>query len=223
MVRNKLGFTLVEVAIVLVIIALLLGGVLKGQELITSARIRNIANDLNAVAAAIYAYQERFMALPGDDGGASGRWGAAVPDGDRGGSLSGEFCADPGGGFETVYVWRHLRLAGLLSGDASQTEQPHNASGGIIGVQSATGASSAPELPGLVLCASNLTGKIAAALDAQFDDGKPQTGTARAYSQQRKLLGRACKGNVTRSAAVANNIGYNAADDGELYTLCKSI
>ena len=38
------GFTLVEIAIVLVIIGLLLGGILKGQELINSARVKNLAN-----------------------------------------------------------------------------------------------------------------------------------------------------------------------------------
>ena len=41
--RNKQsGFTLVEIAIVLVIIGLLLGGVLKGQELINSAKVKNL-------------------------------------------------------------------------------------------------------------------------------------------------------------------------------------
>ena len=40
--KQQSGFTLIEIAIVLVIIGLLLGGVLKGQELITAARVRNI-------------------------------------------------------------------------------------------------------------------------------------------------------------------------------------
>ncbi|MDO9008307.1 MAG: prepilin-type N-terminal cleavage/methylation domain-containing protein, partial [Thiobacillus sp.] len=43
--RHQSGFTLIEIAIVLVIIGLLLGGILKGQELITQGRIRNVAND----------------------------------------------------------------------------------------------------------------------------------------------------------------------------------
>ena len=42
--NRQSGFTLVEIAIVLVIIGLLLGGVLKGQELITQAKIKNVAN-----------------------------------------------------------------------------------------------------------------------------------------------------------------------------------
>ena len=46
------GFTLVEIAIVLVIIGLLLGGILKGQEMIVQARIKNVINDFNGITAA---------------------------------------------------------------------------------------------------------------------------------------------------------------------------
>ena len=52
--RNQSGFTLIEIAIVLVIIGLLLGGVLKGQELINSAKVKNLvkAYQTDEVAAA---------------------------------------------------------------------------------------------------------------------------------------------------------------------------
>jgi prepilin-type N-terminal cleavage/methylation domain-containing protein len=63
---NSQGFTLVEIAIVLVIIGLLLGGVLKGQEMINSAKVKNMIGDLRAVSSLVYAYQDRFKALPGD-------------------------------------------------------------------------------------------------------------------------------------------------------------
>ncbi len=65
------GFTLVEIAIVLVIIGLLLGGILKGQELINSARVKNLANDFRVIPTYIYAYQDKFRALPGDDSAAA--------------------------------------------------------------------------------------------------------------------------------------------------------
>jgi prepilin-type N-terminal cleavage/methylation domain-containing protein len=52
------GFTLVEIAIVLVIIGLLLGGVLKGQELINSAKVKNFAGDIRNISTFIYAYQD---------------------------------------------------------------------------------------------------------------------------------------------------------------------
>jgi prepilin-type N-terminal cleavage/methylation domain-containing protein len=60
------GFTLIEIAIVLVIIGLLLGGVLKGQELITGARVRNLIQQQEGVKAAYFGFLDRFRALPGD-------------------------------------------------------------------------------------------------------------------------------------------------------------
>src|SRR3954470_16572036 len=72
--RSQAGFTLVDIAIVLVIIGLLLGGILKGQEMITQAKIKNIINDFNGLSAAMYSYQDRYRALPGDDLNAVSRW-----------------------------------------------------------------------------------------------------------------------------------------------------
>lgn len=63
------GFTLVEIAIVLVIIGLLLGGVLKGQELIENARIKGIVSDMKSVQAAYNGYLDRYKAIPGDETG----------------------------------------------------------------------------------------------------------------------------------------------------------
>ncbi len=61
------GFTLVEIAIVLVIIGLLLGGILKGQELINSAKVKNLANDFRIIPTYIYGYQDKYKSIPGDD------------------------------------------------------------------------------------------------------------------------------------------------------------
>ena len=72
--RKQTGFTLVEIAIVLVIIGLLLGGILKGQEMITQAKIKNVVADFSGISAAYYGYQDRYRAIPGDDSGAAARW-----------------------------------------------------------------------------------------------------------------------------------------------------
>ena len=64
---RQAGFTLVEIAIVLVIIGLLLGGVLKGQELIKSAKVKAYKSNADAITVALNGYLERFRALPGDD------------------------------------------------------------------------------------------------------------------------------------------------------------
>src|SRR5271170_940160 len=79
--RQQSGFTLVEIAIVLVIIGLLLGGILKGQEMITQAKIKNVVSDFNGITAAQYAYQDRYHQLPGDDPVTATRWPTQGPGG----------------------------------------------------------------------------------------------------------------------------------------------
>ena len=64
--QKQKGFTLIEIAIVLLIIGLLLGGVLKGQSMINSARVRAIANDLSGIETAWVSFQDRYQSLPGD-------------------------------------------------------------------------------------------------------------------------------------------------------------
>ncbi len=64
--KMKRGVTLVEIAIVLVIIGLLLGGVLKGQELINNAKVRSIADRQNSLKVAWFSFIDRYQALPGD-------------------------------------------------------------------------------------------------------------------------------------------------------------
>src|SRR5713226_8139586 len=77
MTKRRQGFTLVEIAIVLVIIGLLLGGILKGQEMITQAKIKNVIADFSGVSAAYHGYQDRYRAIPGDDPNAATRWTVA--------------------------------------------------------------------------------------------------------------------------------------------------
>src|SRR4026208_2381993 len=87
------GFTLVEIAIVLAIIGLLLGGILKGQEMITQAKIKNVVADFSGISAAYYGYQDRYRAIPGDDSGANTRWTTptAAVQGDGNGQISGKY------------------------------------------------------------------------------------------------------------------------------------
>ena len=218
---HQKGFTLVEIAIVLVIIGLLLGGVLKGQELITQAKIKNVANDLNGMAAAIYGYQDRYKAYPGDDDKASSRWTGAG-DGDHNGKVSGAFNSKTDTD-ESRLFWNHLRLAGFIGGDTSSLAQPQNAAGGIIGAQtdagaSGTGTAATIEQGGLLVCSSNLPGKIANAIDAQFDDGVPNKGLVRGYKQS----GSVAADGATSPTASASNDAYTD-DSVTLFTICKSL
>src|SRR2546430_6628720 len=95
MTKRQQGFTLVEIAIVLVIIGLLLGGILKGQEMITQAKIKNVIADFSGVSAAYHGYQDRYRAIPGDDPNAATRWAAmtnpAPVAGDGNGIVAGTY------------------------------------------------------------------------------------------------------------------------------------
>jgi prepilin-type N-terminal cleavage/methylation domain-containing protein len=63
---NEAGFTLVELAIVMIIIGLLIGGILKGQELIGNARIKSTISQLKGVEAATSSFRDAYNAMPGD-------------------------------------------------------------------------------------------------------------------------------------------------------------
>lgn len=106
--RRQAGFTLIEIAIVLVIIGLLLGGILKGQELITSARVRNIIAQLDGTKAAVYGFQDRYRALPGDFSAATTQISGATRNGDGDGVIEGPD--------EAIAVWDHLSHAGFING-----------------------------------------------------------------------------------------------------------
>ncbi len=210
------GFTLVEIAIVLVIIGLLLGGILKGQELINSAKVKNLGQDFRGVSSAIYAYQDRFHATPGDDaapanhvnGGVLATSGGTVGNARINGAFNSTTQTD-----ESYLVWQHLRLAGLITGTPDTTSAdyiPRNAEGGIIGV-TGDAVLTAPKTPyagNFYVCSSGIQGRYARQLDTQMDDGNTTTGTVRVIA------------NGLASQADATPV--TPADDSTLYTVCMS-
>ncbi len=168
--RKQAGFTLVEIAIVLVIIGLLLGGLLKGQEIITHARVNSLENEFNGIKTAIYTYQERYRALPGDDGRADRFTGISSQVGNSDGVIEGGFDSQTADD-ESRLFWLHLRNAELVAGTSSDQDQPINAFGGIIGA-----SSSVLNIAGPFIGFTNIPQKVAVIIESRLDDGASDSG-----------------------------------------------
>jgi len=189
--KQQQGFTLVEIAIVLVIIGLLLGGILKGQEMITQAKIKNVIADFSGISAAYYGYQDRYRAIPGDDPAAATRWASApaAAAGNGNGAIEGDYNDTGALVAESRHWWDHLRRAGFVGGQG--VSQPLNAVVGMMGVQTGMGTGAGTALgvagvggfAGLIMCSANLPDKIAIAIDSQMDDGVSHSGGVRAQLQ----------------------------------------
>lgn len=111
------GFTLVELAIVLMIIGLLIGGILKGQELITNARITAFIRQIKSYDAAVITFQDSYGAKPGDINNPTTRLpncGSAPCS--NSGNNNGVIGTDNAVSAENNSAWVHLSAANLISG-----------------------------------------------------------------------------------------------------------
>ena len=177
------GFTLVEIAIVLVIIGLLLGGVLKGQEMIAGAKVKALANEIKGVQTMFFAYQDKFHAVPGDDAKSATNLPsapAAATGAGNGRIDTGTWIglAAPDVASKSSLFWQQVRLAGLANGDAT-SGQATNAVGGKLGITSNTARVTTPaNVTGTTaICSSGIEGKLARQLDYALDDGVATTGS----------------------------------------------
>jgi prepilin-type N-terminal cleavage/methylation domain-containing protein len=212
--KKQTGFTLIELAIVLVIIGLLLGGVLRGQELINSAKVKNLAADFRNTPVYIYGYQDKFKAMPGDDLAAQTHLGpAATNAGGTGGNgiINGVWDSNTATD-ESILFWQHVRLANLAPGPtvigAVPAFVPTNSNGGRIGV-----SSQAPIIGmtgSFFMCSSGIEAKFALQIDTTMDDGNTTTGSMRAV---------ATTAAPTAAAVAAVNIDVNT---NGTFTLCQA-
>lgn len=124
----KKGFSLVELSIVLVILGLLTGGILAGQNLIRAAELRTITTEFAGYSTALNTFRDKYFAIPGDMRNATNFWGdnasvctdATITDGTPGtcnGNGDGIIEAGaPNGTAERLQFWNQLALAGLIEG-----------------------------------------------------------------------------------------------------------
>ncbi len=198
--KRQRGFTLVEIAIVLVIVGLLLGGVLKGQELITSARVRNLADQATSIQAAYHGFIDRYRQVPGD-------WPAAlatqaVPGVGTGGNGNGRIDTANGSEWsEPLAAWEQLARSGFLQGNyvggsaaptAAQNDRaPRNAFNGFMFITRSDAYLdlATPAERQLLVLGRGIPVNVLRELDVKLDDGLPQTGALRQASTSGAALG----------------------------------
>jgi prepilin-type N-terminal cleavage/methylation domain-containing protein len=183
---REAGFTLIEIAIVLVIIGLLLGGVLKGQELITGARVRNVIQQQDGIKAAYFGFLDRYRALPGDYANAF----TTIPGmtaGCNGGNGNGD------GQISTVsdehtLAWEHLSHAQFMNGNyecanaVSAATSPANPYGQfLVLVYDDTYAGTAQNRHNLKT-GGQLPSDVLGEIDRKVDDGNALEGSFRAQT-----------------------------------------
>lgn len=186
--QSQSGFTLIEIAIVMVVITLILAGVLKGQALIDSARVRSMATEVTGIRAAWYSFQDRYRSLPGDFPSSRTQIDDATVPGNGNGKIDGSG--------ERAGVWQQLALAGLIKGDFDGLESsagtaqdincavntcPRNPFNGFYKISYGSQAESAPGPANEIFTGDGVPVNILAQLDNKLDDGKADAGRFRVH------------------------------------------
>ena len=122
--KSNAGFSLVEISIVLVILGLLVGGVLTGQSLISSAEMRSQIKQIEQYDSAVLMFKNRFFELPADMVNPArfsltavagfGNGDGYITGGSTDGSDGSLWCYG-----EPMLLWIHLEQAGLIEGHYS--------------------------------------------------------------------------------------------------------
>jgi prepilin-type N-terminal cleavage/methylation domain-containing protein len=214
--QSEKGFTLVELAVVMIIIGLLIGGILKGQELIANAQIASSVAEFKAVDAATSTFRDSYNALPGDITNPDTRLPncpntvACGTAGNGNSVLETAPDAAAVAGSEATNFWAMLNAADLLGGvDGSailafgQALPSSSVGGGMVVGHHPTGAlgdngtprsgtyvslRASPEAAEVGAAGAGvITPSQAGRIDRKMDDGSPTTGSV--FGQGAALCG----------------------------------
>ena len=157
------GFSLIELALVLIVVGILAGALFKGQDILEAAKIRAVLNEVDRIRTATSLYHDSFGQWPGNDPNAKDRFGQDVNNGQGNGVISGD---------ETRQFWIHLAKAGHLSDKVAPPSKlggKFTAEGDLISKKNFL-VLSGPENSGV------LTPKQAAALKTKAGESDPSAG-----------------------------------------------
>ena len=166
--KRQAGFTLVEIAIVLVIIGLLIGGVLKGQAMIQSAKVKRVAKHADEIRAAVMTFYDKYGQYPGDE------VINGIPPND---TQTGDGDGQIEGNGEQYALFEDLMRSGLISGSFNGTSDlPRHPFGDIVYVYWVDPGPGANHF----IRFDNLPWDVCLEIDIKYDDGTYNTGSVRA-------------------------------------------
>lgn len=218
---RQAGFTMIEVAAVMVIGGLIYGSVLKNQELVASATAKRLATDFTTVSTAIRTYQAQYRSLPGDDASAgahvNGAMQATTPAGSIGNARIDGAWNSLTETDESFVVWQHLRLSRIVSGTAAVPASPtagdayiqRNGAEGRLGVTSTPVLTAGSWPAALFTCSDNIDGRLARRIDRMLDNDDTLTGDLRVI----------CAGDCS----VGPGIRLTSDNEAGAYTVCAAI
>ena len=218
--RTSSGFTLIEAAIVLLVVGLLIAGIVKGQELLAAARVRGVIQEVDGFRTAYFGFQDRFHALAGDY--------AAATSSLNGVSLNCGVTTSPGNGNgngfvqavdgEAILLWEHLSKSNLLTGAytcegnavVNAKTVPRNRFGQFVQIIYDANYAGEAQARHNFKTGNDIPSDILAEVDRKIDDGRATSGRFRGSTYTPgAATDPGCwePGGVWNSTAAASNCG----------------